>query len=64
MAIFDWFNKQLDNLRDEGHAISPSLENFQKDYSKQVNEANELLQEKQAREKERQKSENCDFSKS
>ena len=56
MAIFDWLNKQLDDLQEQGHTINQTVESFRKDYSQQADEAKQLLRDKQALEREERKS--------
>lgn len=51
MAAFNLFKEELDKLQSQGDSIDPVLEKLAQEYSKQADEADQLLREKQSIEK-------------
>lgn len=48
MAAFNQFKEELDELQNQGDNIDPVLEKLAQDYSKEADEADQLLREKQS----------------
>jgi cell fate (sporulation/competence/biofilm development) regulator YlbF (YheA/YmcA/DUF963 family) len=48
MAAFNQFKEELDELQNQGDNIDPVLEKLAQEYSKQADEADQLLREKQS----------------
>lgn len=48
MTAFNQFKEELDELQNQGDNIDPVLEKLALDYSKQADEADQLLREKQS----------------
>lgn len=48
MAAFNQFKEELDKLQSQGDSIDPVLEKLAQEYSKQADEADQLLREKQS----------------
>lgn len=48
MAFFNWFNDNLEHIKAQECEVEPEVSNLTRDYSKQADEADRLLQEKQA----------------
>jgi hypothetical protein len=48
MAAFNRFKEELDKLQSQGDSIDPVLEKLAQEYSKQADEADQLLREKQS----------------
>ncbi len=48
MAAFNQFKEELDKLQNQGDSIDPVLEKLAQEYSKQADEADQLLREKQS----------------
>ncbi len=63
MAAFNQFKEELDKLQNQGDSIDPVLEKLAQEYSKQADEADQLLREKQSIERDsrnsRQNTESC-----
>jgi hypothetical protein len=57
MAAFNQFKEKLDKLQSKGDIIDPVIEKLAQEYSKQADEADRLLREKQCLKKN-----NRDFS--
>jgi predicted nucleic acid-binding Zn-ribbon protein len=53
MAAFNQFKEELDKLQNQGDSIDPVLEKLAQEYSKQADEADQLLREKQSIERDR-----------
>jgi predicted nucleic acid-binding Zn-ribbon protein len=53
MAAFNQFKEELDKLQSQGDSIDPVLEKLAQEYSKQADEADQLLREKQSIERDR-----------
>lgn len=52
MGFFEQFSKALDSLNEKGCSPSETMKNFREEYERQADEADRLLREKQAIEKE------------
>ena len=48
MAAFNQFKEELDKLQSQGDSIDSVLEKLAQEYSKQADEADQLLREKQS----------------
>ncbi|MBD1895533.1 hypothetical protein [Coleofasciculus sp. FACHB-129] len=63
MAAFNQFKEELDKLQSQGDSIDPVLEKLAQEYSKQADEADKLLREKQSIERDsRNSSQNTESS--
>lgn len=49
MAFFNWFNNSLESIEAQGCEVEPEVSKLSRDYSKQADEADRILQENQAR---------------